>query len=156
MYKKPKTKFWNGNNINDLQKGTPVLLRGVPTGSKGGESTKVVVYNAVVQGWDGEKLHLIKDGQRTEYSVPLCNVQADPESEYVIKYDGSCYEYNKLLSDWKRKVQCPKCQNTFGSEWACDMPFTILGTCPLLEHARLFCNSRSRRAFVINYDRFRI
>ena len=88
------------------------------------------------------------DGQRTEYSVPLCNVQADPESEYVIKYDGSCYEYNKLLSDWKRKVQCPKGQNTFGSEWACDMRFTILGTCPLLGHARLFCNSVSARASV--------
>ena len=51
------------------------------------------------------------DGQRTEYSVPLCNVQAYPESEYdIIKYDGKCHKYNKLLSDWKRKAQCPKCQ----------------------------------------------
>ena len=117
-YSLPTPKFWNGNT-NDLRPCTRVLWRGVPPGKRDGESRHVVFYPAVVQGWDEENLRLIRDGQRTEFSVNPCHVKGDPEREFVIKDDdNTCHVYQQLLRKWLEQVRCPKCHKTFSGKWA--------------------------------------
>ena len=67
-------------------------------GKKGGESTKQVFYNAVFKGLDGDNLLLTLYGQESIYSVPQCNIQGDPEWDYVIRNDGTCYKYEQHFS----------------------------------------------------------
>ena len=57
-YRMPTRKFWDGNNLEDLVKGTPVLWLGFPEGKKGEESTKREFFNGVVHGFDGDRVQI--------------------------------------------------------------------------------------------------
>ena len=54
-YAYPETPFWDGRNIGDVDTGTHCLWKNVPTGKRGGESTKVEYFHGECHGWeDGE------------------------------------------------------------------------------------------------------
>ena len=58
-FRKPEKPWWNGNNIWDVCQGTHVLWKSVPTGKRGGESTKVEYFNGLCHGWQNNDYLLI-------------------------------------------------------------------------------------------------
>ena len=53
-YSYPATPFWDGECLWDVVHGTHCLWKNVPTGKKGGESTKVEFFHGVCHGWKDE------------------------------------------------------------------------------------------------------
>ena len=52
-FKFPDTPFWDGVSIQDVKKGTHRLWKNVPTGKRGGESTKTEFFHGHCHGWEG-------------------------------------------------------------------------------------------------------
>ena len=50
-YRFPETPFWDGKDINKVERGTHCLWKNVPTGKKGGESTKTEFFHGICHGW---------------------------------------------------------------------------------------------------------
>ena len=51
--------FWNGKNISEVKKGTPVVWKNVPQGRNGGTSTKVEYVSGRARDWhDSEFLDI--------------------------------------------------------------------------------------------------
>ena len=46
-----KPPFWDGGDIWKVRKGTHCLWKGVPTGKRGGESTKTELFHGMCHGW---------------------------------------------------------------------------------------------------------
>ena len=55
----PEKLFWDGVDLNDVDKGTHALWKNVPTGKNGGESTKVEYFHGEVHGWETNELVIV-------------------------------------------------------------------------------------------------
>ena len=51
VFRTPRPPFWNGFAIGDVVPGTRVLFTDVPTGRKGGQSTRVQYFEGTCDGW---------------------------------------------------------------------------------------------------------
>ena len=50
-YSLPGVPFWNGKDLADVDTGSHVLWKSVPTGKNGGESTRVEYFHGIIHGW---------------------------------------------------------------------------------------------------------
>ena len=47
----PKTPFWDGVDMKDVDSGTHALWKSVPTGRHGGQITKTELFHGECRGW---------------------------------------------------------------------------------------------------------
>ena len=60
VFRIPRPPFWNGFAIGDVVPGTHVLWKFVPTGRRGGQSTRVEYFEATCDGWYDHEYVMLK------------------------------------------------------------------------------------------------
>ena len=123
----PEPPCWDGRFLDDIEEGTHLLWKGVPTGQHGGESTKVelfhgecLVHDECEYIDDRDSYEVIVRSPTTGQCLKIHHsyLVGDPNREYCISGGGRWYPIRAVWDQLLRAVKCSLCYKQFDSEEA--------------------------------------
>ena len=116
----PFPPFWDGLRLWDVKKGTHVLWWDMPTGRRGGRSTRVKYFHGTCDGWyDEHNVIVSRDtrclSMRRSLLVHETQLVRDPNHEYCIAESGRCYKRAEVWASKMQMVKCSVCEKIFAT-----------------------------------------